>query len=309
MTPETAITKPSICLIGCPMDLGGGRRGVDMGPSALRIAGISAQIKAMGYAIHDVGDILVHTPESQTRHDAKLKYLPEIAAVCRSLCDTVAAAIDAAELPVVLGGDHSMSIGTLGGIASRLKPGARLGVIWIDAHPDINTPDSSPSGNIHGMPLAVALGHGSPELTGIGGTNPKVDPQNLVYIGLRSVDGGERGLIGELGIKAFTMVEIDRLRITGVVEKTFEYLLDRCDHLHVSFDVDSLDPTFAPGVGTPVMGGLTYREAHYVMDAIARTGRLASLEIAEVNPTLDHHNVTAEIAVSLAATVLGRRVL
>jgi arginase len=302
--------RPPVRIIGCPMDLGAGRRGVDMGPSALRIAGVGRMLANLGYTVHDWGDIAVRPAEAHPPQDAHLKFLPEIAATCRTLCEVVRRAVDDGELPLVLGGDHSMAIGTLAGLASALRPqGTELGVLWVDAHADINTPGSSPSGNIHGMPLAVALGQGAPELTGIGGAGAKLSPERLVYIGLRSVDAGERDLIRELGIRAYTMTDIDRQGIAGVAQEALDWLLPRCGHLHVSFDLDSLDPAVAPGVGTPVPGGLSYREAHYLMESLAETGRLASLEVAEVNPILDARNTSSEIAAGLVGSALGLRVL
>ena len=316
-------TRPPVRIIGCPMDLGAGRRGVDMGPSALRIAGVGRVLQGLGYTVHDWGDIAVRTaeahpagsgdlqsPDSAAGGKAQLHFLAEIAATCRTLCNVVGQALSDGEFPLVLGGDHSMAIGTLAGLAAVLHPrGAQLGVLWIDAHADLNTPDSSPSGNIHGMPLAVALGRGAPELTGIGGDFAKLTPERLVYIGLRSVDSGERALIRQLGIRSYTMTDIDRQGIAGVAQEALEWLLPRCDHLHVSFDLDSLDPLLAPGVGTPVPGGLSYREAHYLMEALAESGRLASLEVAEVNPVLDNRNASSELAAGLVASALGLRVL
>jgi arginase len=297
-------------IIGCPMDLGAGRRGVDMGPSALRIAGVGRALEELGYVVHDWGDITVRTAESHQPQDMHLKFLAEISAACSTLCSVVGAALARDEFPLVLGGDHSMAIGTLAGLASVVQPaGGSVGVLWVDAHADINTPDTSPSGNIHGMPLAVALGQGAPELTGIGGPEPKLAPERLVYVGLRSVDDGEREMVRRLGIRAYTMTDIDRLGIAGIAREALDYLLPRCTHLHLSFDLDSLDPQLAPGVGTPVPGGLTYREAHYLMEAIAETGRLASLEVAEVNPVLDNRNTSSELAAGLVGSALGLRVL
>lgn len=306
---NTGGAKCKLRLLGCPMDLGAGRRGVDMGPSALRKAGIEAQLAELGHDVDDAGDVAVLRAGSDEPQDPHLKFLPEIKATCAALADAVEAALRDAVMPVVLGGDHSMSIGTLAGLARGLQRDQRLGVLWIDAHADLNTPATSPSGNIHGMPLAVALGHGASTLTALRGDTPPLDPARLVYLGLRSVDAGERAMIRELGIRAYTMREIDERGIAGITQAALDYLFAACDHLHVSFDLDSLDPAIAPGVGTPVPGGLSFREGHYLMESIAASGRLASFEIAEVNPILDTHNQSAELAVGMTASAFGLRVL
>jgi arginase len=298
------------------MDLGAGRRGVDMGPSALRKAGIAAELSSLGHLVSDYGDVHAQVA-SDAVQDLHLKFLPEITAVCSALADAVEAALHDQQVPVVLGGDHSMSIGSLAGVSRALPPGARLGVLWIDAHADINTPASSPSGNIHGMPLAVALGKGEAGLMALRGTAPALNPAHLVYIGLRSVDRrvpgsaepGEAERIAQLGIRAYTMREVDEMGIAAVTREALDYLCTHCDHLHVSFDLDVLDPGVAPGVGTPVPGGLSYREGHYIMETIGATGRMASLDIAEVNPILDTHNISSEVAVAMAASAFGRRIL
>ncbi|MDP4199087.1 MAG: arginase [Bacteroidota bacterium] len=300
----------NVRIIGFPMDLGAGRRGVDMGPSALRIAGVSERLRELGYQVHDAGDIEVQTAEVQAIEDVKLPYLPEIARACTVLAKEIERALDEGEFPLVLGGDHSMAIGSIAGLAAHCRRnGKRLGVIWIDAHSDINVPESSPSGNIHGMPVAVSLGLGAPELTGISGNYPKLDAKELVYIGLRSIDPGERDLIHRLGIEAHTMADLDKDGVFPRVSKAIAMLRDRADHIHVSFDLDSVDPTVASGVGTPVAGGLTYREAHLIMEAIADTGVMASMEVAEVNPILDVRNASAEFAVGLIASSMGKRIL
>jgi len=292
------------------MDLGAGRRGVDMGPSALRIAGVTEKLRALGYSVIDAGDIPIQNAEVQEIEDIKLPYRTEIANACSILASEVQAALDRDEFPLVLGGDHSMAIGTIAGIAQHCnETGKRLGVIWIDAHADINVPETSPSGNIHGMPVAVSLGIGIPELTSIGGKEPKLLPEQLVYIGLRSVDEGERALIKKLGIEAHTMADLDKEGTFNVITKAIASLSEKVDHLHVSFDLDSVDPTIASGVGTPVPGGLTYREAHIIMEAIADTGYMSSMEIAEVNPILDIRNSSAEFAAELIASSMGKRIL
>ena len=281
-----------------------------MGPSAIRIAGVSEKLRALGYNVIDAGDIEILNPEVQEIGSAKLHYLPEIAKACSSLASEVESALDRNEFPLVLGGDHSMAIGTIAGIASHCKKqNKRLGVIWIDAHTDINVPDTSPSGNIHGMPVAVAFGLGAQELTSIGGSEPKLQPDQLIYIGLRSVDEGERALIRKLKIEAHTMKDLDIQGVYKLISKAVESLRKKVDHLHVSFDLDSVDPTVASGVGTPVPGGLTYREAHLIMEVIADTGYMASMEVAEVNPILDVRNASAEFAADLIASSMGKRIL
>ncbi len=303
-------TTHTVRIIGFPMDLGAGRRGVDMGPSALRIAGVNQKLRELGYHVHDAGDIEIQTAEVQEIEDVKLPYLPEIARACTALAKEVEDALNLGEFPLVLGGDHSMAIGTIAGLAAHCrKSGKRLGVIWIDAHSDINVPGTSPSGNIHGMPVAVSLGMGAPELTGIGGDYPKLDAKELVYIGLRSIDPGERDLIHKLGIEAYTMADLDKGGVHQIVTKAIAMLRDRADHIHVSFDLDSVDPSVASGVGTPIPGGLTYREAHLIMEAIADTGVMSSMEVAEVNPILDVRNASAEFAVGLIASSMGKRIL
>ncbi len=302
--------RPPVHVIGFPMDLGADRRGVDMGPSALRIAGIDNRIRRLGYEVHDEGDVPVSRQEVLTIGNPNLKYLGQIAESCDNLARSVKRVLDQGGFPLVLGGDHSMSIGTIAGIAGHCREqNKRLGVIWIDAHADINTADTSPSGNIHGMPVAVSIGIGARELTGVGGEFKKLEPENIVMIGLRSVDFGEKQIIREKNITSYTMTDIDKLRIDRVVEEALEYLGDRVDHIHVSFDLDSVDPSIVPGVGTPVPGGLTYREAHLAMEIIAERGALSSLEVAEVNPILDTKNQSAVFAAELVASVMGKRIL
>lgn len=292
------------------MDLGADRRGVDMGPSALRIAEIDNRIRRLGYQVYDEGDVPVSRQEVLKVENPTLKYLPQIAESCENLARTVKRVLDQDGFPLILGGDHSMSIGTIAGLAGHCREqGKRLGVIWIDAHSDINTSDTSPSGNIHGMPVAVSIGLGTPELTSVGGDFRKLEPENIVMVGLRSVDLGEKQIIHERKIRAYTMTDVDRLRIDKIVEESLDYLQERVDHIHVSFDLDSIDPSLAPGVGTPVPGGLTYREAHLAMEIIAERGALSSLEVAEVNPILDVKNQSALFAAELVASVMGKRIL
>lgn len=297
-------------LIGFPMDLGAGRRGVDMGPSALRIADIAQKLTALGYEVNDEGDIIVRTQEVQSIEDQRLRYLPEITKSCQQLSDKVEAVLDKGDFPLILGGDHSMSIGSIAGISAHCKKvGKRLGVLWIDAHSDINIPSTSPTGNIHGMPVAVSLGLGAKELTTIGGDFNKLLPENIVYIGLRSVDEGERELIKELGITAYTMFDIDKYGIFSIIQNTLEKMRTSIDHLHISFDLDSVDPKVAKGVGTPVQGGLSYRETHLLMEMIAESGLISSFEVAEVNPILDDMNTSAVFAAGAVASCMGKRIL
>jgi len=292
-------------LLGVPMDLGAGRRGVDMGPSALRLAGLAPALAATGHTVTDLGNVEVPVPESLSDapgHDGRARYLSTIAATCAAAAGRLATSLPEGAIGVALGGDHSVSMGTVPGMAR----GARTGVIWIDAHSDLHTPTTSASGNVHGMPVAHLLGLGHPSLLPAGGW--RVSPAELVYIGLRSVDPPEREAIRRLGITAFSMKEIDQLGIAAVAAAALEHL-EGVDRLHVSFDADSLDPAIAPGVGTPVSGGLTYREAHLLMELLADDGRVAGVDLVEVNPILDVGNKTAKIVVEVAASLLGKRIL
>ncbi len=296
-------------ILGFPIDLGADRRGVDMGPSAMRIADVDTRLEALGYTVIDEGDIAVRNIEVQEIQDSRLKYLPEVAEMSRVLCTRVKNILDDGDFPLIVGGDHSMSVGSLAGIGQHCKEqGKTLGVIWIDAHADMNTAETTPSGNIHGMPLAVAMGYGHPSLLEIAGT-PVLDPRNLAIVGLRSIDPGERDLIKELGVAAYTMFDIDRLGMYEVATRVLEDMSRSVDHLHISFDVDGVDPSVAQGVGTPVPGGLTYRETHLFMEMISQIDAYASLEVAEVNPILDDRNRTAEFAADVVASSMGKRIL
>lgn len=297
-------------IIGFPMDLGADRRGVDMGPSALRIAGIDEKLTALGYKVVDEGDIQVRTQETLSVKNPKLKYLPEIVRACETLAKKTKKVLDNGNFPLILGGDHSMSIGSIAGISAHCRENdKRLGVLWIDAHADMNVPDTTPSGNIHGMPLSVSMGIGVDKLTSLGGKFQKVLPENVVIIGARSIDPGERLLIKKLGVQTYTMFEIDKEGLYRVVEKALKYFQEHVDHLHVSFDLDSVDPFVAKGVGTPIPGGLSYREAHLIMEAVAETGKLGSLEVAEVNPILDDMNQSAHFAAGVISSCMGQRIL
>ncbi|MBN8572849.1 MAG: arginase [Candidatus Kapaibacterium sp.] len=297
-------------VIGYPLDLGAGRRGVDMGPSALRLAGLTQRLAQLDYEVHDIGDISVPTPETQDIYDSQLRYLPEITKASEALALHVKNALDTGFFPLILGGDHSMSIGSLAGISAHCQAhNKRLGVIWVDAHSDINTPQTSPSGNIHGMPVAVNLGIGAKELTSVGGDFVKLQPQNITMIGLRSVDPGERELIKQLGIEAYSMTEIDKLGMYAIMLTVLERMKSRIDHLHISFDLDGVDPSVAKGVGTPVPGGLSYRETHLIMEMAAESGLVKSFEVTEVNPILDDMNQSADFAVGVVTSCLGKRIL
>ena len=282
-------------VIGVPMDLGADRRGVDMGPSAIRYAGLNAALAALGIVTRDRGNVPVRVAEEASAEEARAKYFPIIVEACELLAGLVAEAVHAGAVPLVLGGDHSIAMGTLAGVA-RAR-GRAPGVIWVDAHGDINTPITSPSGNVHGMPVHFAL------------EAADVSPERIVFIGLRAVDDGEKRAIRELGVKAFTMSDIDRIGMAGVVNEALAIACDGPGTLHVSFDMDGIDPSEAPGVGTPVRGGISYREAHLLMEAVAASGALGSLEITEINPILDHQNQTAILAVELVLSALGKTTL
>lgn len=303
----------SVRIIGVRVDLGAGRRGVDMGPSALRKAGLRERLEELGHRVADDGNIHVDEPEAHQIQDPKLKYLPLIAAAMEQLAERVSATVERGEVPLVLGGDHSIAIGTIAGVASRFRQrGKKLGMIWLDAHGDANTPETSPSGNIHGMPQAIAFGRGAPELVRIGGFGEgeaKLDPKRCCIIGARSIDAREKRVLEEIGLRVFTMAQIDRRGIYDVTQEATTIATEGTDGVHVSFDVDVVDPSVAPGVGTPVMGGLTYRETHTVMELVAETGRMVSMEVAEVNPILDVRNATAEVAVGMIGSAFGKRIL
>ncbi|QOJ28149.1 MAG: arginase [Ignavibacteriales bacterium] len=299
-----------IDLIGFPMDLGAGRRGVDMGPSALRYALLDEKLENLGYTVNDLGDIDILNIEEQALENPKLKYLAEILKTCEILAREVESILDKDHFPLIIGGDHSMGLGTVAGISAHCrKKNKKLGVIWIDAHTDMNTDQTSPSGNIHGMPLAASLGIGHPSLTEFYGFSPKLKPEHCVVIGARSIDFEERENIRKAGIQVYTMTDVDKLGIHRVINRVLDLFDKNVDHIHVSFDCDSLDPSVAPGVGTPVPGGLSYREAHLLMESIADCGCMSSLEISEVNPILDTRNQSAEVMVELVASSMGMRIL
>ena len=294
-----------IAVIGATLDLGQGRRGVDMGPSAIRYAGLEDRLVSLGHVVRDHGNVETAVPEATTVQDERARFLPEIKATCARIAAKVVEESRAGALPLVLGGDHSVAMGTLGGLASVHGAG---GVVWIDAHADINTPETSPSGNVHGMPLAAALGLAGEAFASEAWPLPALDPRRVALLGLRQADAGERKLLREAGVRVFTMSEIDRIG----VERAIREALDRVagtGFVHVSLDMDALDPEVAPGVGTPVRGGLTYREAHLALELVAESGLAGSLEVVEVNPILDRENTTATTAVELVASALGATII
>ena len=299
-----------IAIIGAPLDLGQGRRGVDMGPSAVRVANLQARLKVLGYEVEDLGNIAVEQAEAWPEGDPHAKYLPQIAAACDQLASLVQDALARGSSPLVLGGDHSVAIGTVSGVSQHFrKRGQRVGLIWLDAHADMNTPDSSPSGNIHGMPLACLLGMGPAELVDLRGFRPKVAPENTVIVGLREVDLTERPHVRESGVRTFTMRDIDERGLRAVMEEAIRAASEGTAGFHCSLDMDFVDPQHAPGVGTAVRGGATYREAHLAMEMICDSRNMTSIEVVEVNPVIDEANRTADLAVELIMCGLGKRIL
>lgn len=299
-----------VAVIGAPMDLGAGRRGVDMGPSALRIARLHERLTELGYQVEDLGNVVVDEPETLPSGPANAHFLPQIAHTCARLAEMVEKAAARDRVPLVLGGDHSIAAGTIAGLSRHFaKRKEKVGVIWIDAHADMNTPDSSPSGNVHGMPLACCIGRGPKELVELAGNVPMVEPDNVVLVGLRSVDEIERLNVRSTGVHAFTMRDIDERGLRTVIEQAIAAASKGTAGFHVSFDMDACDPAEAPGVGTPVPGGLTYREAHLAMELIGDSGAMTSVEIVEVNPVMDVANKTAVLGVELIMSALGKRIL
>lgn len=301
--------KP-IHLIGVPLDLGGNRRGTDMGPSAFRIAGISEQLSRLGRTVVDKGDIVSPIPETKGPGDVHKRYVKDIARVCQKLYQATLASLEQGALPIVLGGDHSLAAGSVAAAAAYQRArGQKLGLIWVDAHGDMNTPETSESGNVHGMPLAALLGSDPAELAKIGGETPAVEASHVVLVGIRNLDDVEKNLVRQSKVSVFTMKEVDRLGIAQVMERALALASDGTGGVHVSFDLDVCDPTIAPGVGTAVKGGLDYREAHVVMEMAAESGRLTSIDLVEVNPTLDIRNATAVLGTELALSAMGKRIL
>jgi arginase len=299
-----------IRIIGVPMDLGQSRRGVDMGPSAMRVAGLLTRLKQLGHQVEDLGNISVKQPEEMHFGEKRAKYLNEIAETCRDLGEQAERALADGFLPLVLGGDHSIAVGSCSGVSNFFhKESKKVGCIWLDAHGDMNTPESSPSGNVHGMPLAAIIGHGPVELTDLFGHRPKVEPRNVSLVGVRDLDPKERRLIKETGVHAFTMRDIDERGLRDVMSEAIRFATDDAAGAVVSLDLDFVDPEDAPGVGTPVRGGVTYREAHLAMEMIADSEAMVALEVVEINPVIDLHNKTALLAVEMVLSALGKKIL
>jgi arginase len=299
--------QQEIAIIGVPIDLGAGRRGVDMGPSAMRYTGLHSRLEALGRTVRDLGNLpapMVETTASPAPGE-RLRYLEPIARLCEALADTVAGCVEQGRTPLVLGGDHSLSIGSVSGSVR----GRSLGLIWIDAHADFNTAETTPSGNIHGMSVAALTGRGHPLLTGLAGRTPAVRPEQVALVGVRDLDPRERDALRASGIYVATMHEIDRRGMTAIIDEAASRICDGTDGFHLSFDLDVVDPREAPGVGTPVSGGISRREAHLAMEILAQTGQIRSLDLVEVNPILDERNATAELAVELVMSALGKRIL
>jgi arginase len=297
-------------IIGVPMDLGQSRRGVDMGPSALRGAGLQPSIKKLGIQVEDIGNLSVKQPEEMPVGEKRAKYLQEIAETCADVAAVAEKSLDEGFLPLVLGGDHSIAAGVAAGVANHFrKEKKQIGYLWLDAHGDMNTPESSPSGNIHGMPLAVIMGYGAPELVDLLGFHPKAEPGNIVIVGARDLDAQERKIVKKSGVHVFTMRDIDERGMREVMSDALKYAMDDTAGIAVSLDMDFVDPADAPGVGTPVRGGVTYREAHLAMEMIADTESMVSLEVVEINPILDEHNRTALLGVELVLSGLGQKIL
>lgn len=300
----------AIAVIGAPLDLGAGRRGVDMGPSAIRVANLDARLESLGFTVHDLGNVEAKQAESIPSGPTSARYLNEIAQSCRRVALIVEKSAAKHQFPLVLGGDHSVAVGTVSGIARHYRKQKKaIGLIWVDAHADMNTPKTSPSGNVHGMPLACIIGLGPQELTHIHNFSPKVDPRNVVLVGIRDVDQLEKPHVKKSGVHAFTMRDIDERGLRVVMEEAIEIACAGTEGFHLSFDMDAVDPQFAPGVGTPVRGGITYREAHLAMEIINDSAKMLSMEVVEVNPVIDEVNRTAELAVELIASALGKRIL
>lgn len=302
--------KKPVHIIGVPLDLGASRRGTDAGPSAVRVAGLGKSLVKLGYEVTVESDIPVPTLETRQAGSRKARFKKEILEVCTRLAKVTRDTLAAGEIPLVIGGDHSIAMGTVAGVVAHFRQQqGEIGLIWFDAHGDMNLPESSPSGNIHGMPLAHLLGHGDPDLANILGQRPAVKPENVVLLGIRDIDDNERKIIRESGIKVFTMSDIDELGMTDVSRQTLEIVTTNTAGFHISFDVDGCDPTVIPGSGTLVPGGVSFREAHQLLENCAKTGRMTSMEVVELNPFLDQANISAERAVALVQSAFGRSIL
>jgi arginase len=307
---STSITPKHIRVIGVPLDLGQSRRGVDMGPSAVRCAGLEYKLEQLGHTVEDGGNVPVAMPEQKNPGKPEAKYLKEIASTCQKHADLVLKTLESGKVPLSLGGDHSMAVGSVAGLAEFYhRQNQKVGLIWMDAHSDINTPGTSPSGNVHGMPLGAIMGLGPTELANLYGWSPKIAPENCVLVGIRDVDIHEKENIRRAGIQVYTMRDIDERGMRTVMEEALRHAGRGTAGYHVSLDMDWLDPEDAPGVGTPVEGGATYREGHLAMEIIADHGRMLSFEIVEVNPVLDERNQTAELAVELAMSAFGKKII
>jgi arginase len=306
----SSVTPRKIRVIGVPLDLGQSRRGVDMGPSAVRVAGLEARLEALGHVVEDAGNVSVAIAEQKKEGDPHAKYLKEITATCTKHAELVFKTLESGKIPIVLGGDHSVAAGTVAGVAEFYRrQNQKIGLIWIDAHTDINTPESSPSGNVHGMPLAAIMGLGPPELSDLFEFSPKVKPENCVLVGVRDIDAIEKENVRKAGIEVFTMRDIDERGMRTIMEEALRIAGRGTAGYHISLDMDWVDPEDAPGVGTPVRGGATYREAHLAMEIIADHGRMLSFQIVEVNPVIDEHSRTAELAVELTLSAFGKKIL
>ena len=304
------VTERTVRIVGVPMDLGASRRGTDMGPSALRIAGLGAELRRMGYTVAREEDIHVPSMETGSEEDVNARFKPQILNVCTRLSATVQSILANGDFPLVLGGDHSIAMGTIAGVAAyHRKQDEAIGLIWFDAHGDMNIPGVSPSGNIHGMPLAHVLGRGDEELANIAGFSPKVDAKNVALIGVRDIDAGERKIIRESGIHAYSMREIDERGMAAVSREALDFVNDGTAGFHISFDVDGLDPAVIPGSGTLVPGGVNFREAHLLLEYCSDNGGLLSLEVVELNPFLDQGNVSAERTLALITSAMGKSIL
>lgn len=312
LAPSATDLKPgrAVRILGVPLGYGASMAGVDMGPAALRVAGLNRRISQLGYKLIDAGDMRLERPQAPPESGDKLKYLSEITAACEQLALDVQNILSSGELPIILGGDHSIAIGSIAGVASYCrKRSETFGLIWFDAHADMNTPETTPSGNIHGMPLSALLGYGAPELTQIAGFGPKLDPKLCAHVGARDIDRGERELISKLGIRFFTMREIDERGMSACMDEAIAIASRGSSRYAVTFDIDALDPGDAPGSGTLVRGGLTYRESHLALEKIAEAGGMLSLEVVEINTALDVNNRTAELGVELILSALGKTIL
>jgi arginase len=304
------VGKRTAAIVSVHMDLGAGRRGVDMGPSAIRLAGLTAGIERLGWKVKEMGSVFVREPEALPQGRATARYLAEVLDVCTRLKDQTTQALEEGAIPIALGGDHSIAMGSVSAVAlHHRKQEQAIGLLWVDAHTDINTPESSPSGNLHGMPVAHLLGLGLPSLKGLSGPRAAVDAQHVAILGVRSVDAGEREMVKRTGVRVYTMSEIDERGFPTCLHEAIARVSSGTAGFHLSFDLDAVDPRYAPGTGTPVPGGLTYREAHFACEVAAESGHLLAMDMVELNPTLDEHNRTGKLAVELILSALGKTIL